>query len=86
MWYRGRVHEGIHEDFLHELQVADIVPLGLENLEDDGLSLDFVLVKSFEGRLGDKAMPLFIVLVEFSSLEASETLVGVKTTMCIARR
>ena len=84
MRYWRRVHEGVHEDILDKLQVSDIVSLGLDNLEYDGLALNLLLIEGLECGLGNKSMPLFVVLVEVSGLEASETFVGIETKAYIA--
>ena len=78
------VHERVDEDVADKFQVPDVVPLGLDNLEYDGLALNLLLIEGLECGLGNKSMPLFVVLVEVSGLEASETFVGIETKAYIA--
>lgn len=59
---------------LDELEVGDIISFRLEYLEEHRLAFDFVFSEGFTRFRGNKIMPLFIFLCEFTVLEPSKTL------------
>lgn len=76
----GRVcgPEGLDEDLVDELEVAGVVSLALEYLEEDGLALDFRLAEGVAGAFWDEAVPLLVLFWEEALLEAAEAFLGVQ--------
>lgn len=56
-------------NLLYELQIGNIVLLRLENFEDNGLALDFILVQHLPGLLWYQSVPFLIGIWEAALLE-----------------
>ena len=54
---------------MHELQIRNVVFLGLEDLEEDGLSFNLVLAQHLSGLLRHQAIPLLICVRKLVLLE-----------------
>lgn len=59
---------------MHDLHIGNIIPLRLDDLKQDGLSLNFRSFKYFTGLRWNKTIPFGIGISELTVLELVETL------------
>jgi hypothetical protein len=65
-------------DLFHEPQVAHIVPLRLEDLEDDTLSLNLTFPKCFSGFRRNENVPFLLVRRKQAGLKLTEAFFSVE--------
>ena len=71
---RGCVQQRVNKYIADQFQIADIVALGLDYLEEHRLSLDFLFIEHHACLWWDKPMPFFVVLGQIACLKATKGL------------